>query len=67
MPCANNAATDAAARMRAPGGQSYQDSAAGVPSTAADDEQPATPNVAGERGHPLRLLQLVVPWTLIPS
>ena len=43
MPCANNAATDAAARMRAPGGQSYQDSAAGARSTAggsAIDDDP---------------------------
>ena len=38
--------------MRAAGEQAIQDSAAGVSSAAADNEQPATSNVAGARGHP---------------
>ena len=45
------AATEAAARMRAVGEQDTQDSKAGDYSPA-DDEQPATPIVAGARGHP---------------
>ena len=51
MHCANKAAADAAAQMRAAGDQAYPCSAAGDSSPAAD-KQPATPNVAGARGHP---------------
>ena len=48
------AATEAAARMRAAGEQDTQDPSAGDYSPAADDddEPPATPIVAGARGHP---------------
>ena len=42
MRCASKGASKAAARMRA----------AGVLSPADADKQPATPNVAGARGHP---------------
>ena len=48
----SKAATEAAARMHAAGDQDTQDSAAGDYSPAADDEQPATPIVAGARGYP---------------
>ena len=48
----SKAATEAAARMRAAGEQDTQDSAASDYSPAAADEQPATPIVAGARGHP---------------
>ena len=44
-------ATEAAARMRAAGDHDTQGSAAGNYSPAAADEQPATPIVAGARGH----------------
>ena len=52
MRCTNKAAADAAARMRAAGEQASPCSAAGDSSPAAADKQPATPNVAGARGHP---------------
>ena len=52
MHCANKAATDAVARMRAAGEQPSQDSTTGDLSPAAADRQPATPNVAGAHGHP---------------
>ena len=52
MSCANKAASEAAARMRVAGEQATQDSAAGVSSPAAANEQPATSNVAGARGYP---------------
>ena len=48
----SKASTEATARMRAVGEQDTQDSAAGDYSPAADDEQPATPIVAGARGYP---------------
>ena len=49
--CANKAVSEADARIRAAGEQAAQDSAAGISSPAAD-KQPATPIVAGARGHP---------------
>ena len=52
MRCANNADTDAAARMHVAGEEASQDSAAGDRSLAAADKQPATPEVAGARRHP---------------
>ena len=52
MRCANKAATDASARMRAAGEKASQDSAAGDRSPAAADKQPKTPKVAGARSHP---------------
>ena len=48
----SKAATEAATRMRAAGDHNPQDSAAGDYSTAAANKQPATPIVAGARGHP---------------
>ena len=52
MRCANKAAADAAAQMRAAGEQASPCSAAGYSSPAAAGKQPATPNVEGARGHP---------------
>ena len=52
MRCASKAASEAAARMRAAGEQAFQNSAAGVSSPAAANEQPATFNIVGARGHP---------------
>ena len=52
MRCENKAATEAAARMPAAGEQASQDSAASVNYPAAANKNPATPNVAGARGHP---------------
>ena len=51
MSCANKAASEAAARMRVAGEQATQDSVAGGSSPAAANEQPATSNVTGARGH----------------
>ena len=50
MRCANKAATEAAAWMRAAGEQVTQVSVSGVLSTATA-KQPIAPTVAGERGH----------------
>ena len=52
MRCANKAATESAGRMRAAGEQVNEYSAAVVSSPVAVDNQPATINVAGARGHP---------------
>ena len=52
MRCANKAATEADARMRAAGEQPNKDSVSGDNSPAASNKQPATPNVEGARGHP---------------
>ena len=52
MSCAIKAASEEAARMRAACEQVNLDSAAGDVTPAAVDKQPASPNVAGERGHP---------------
>ena len=51
MRCANKAATEAAAQMRAAGEQVNQDSIAGVSSLSAADKHPGTSNSAGARGH----------------
>ena len=48
----SKAATEASVRMRAAREQDIKDSVAGGYSPAAADEQPATPIVAGARGHP---------------
>ena len=52
MRCANKAATDADAQMRAAGEQESQDAAAGDSSPDDANKQPATPNVSGASGHP---------------
>ena len=52
MRCANKTATDAAARVRAAGEQTFQDLAAGTMSPAAADKQPETSKATGARGHP---------------
>ena len=52
MRCASKAASEAAAQMRVAGVQATQGSATGVSSPAAANEQPATSNVSGARGHP---------------
>ena len=52
MRCANKAASEAAARMRAAGEQDTQALSAGDNAPAADNKQPATPTVAGARGYP---------------
>ena len=52
MRCADKAALKAAARVRAAGGETHQDPAAGASSPAAANKQPATPDVAGARGCP---------------
>ena len=52
MRCANMDAANAAAQVRAAGEQASQDTAACDALPADDDEQPATPDVAGARGHP---------------
>ena len=73
MRCASKTASESAARMRAAEEQAIQDSAAGVSSAAADNEQPATSNVSGARGHPRAFsssqlrLRVVVPWTSTPN
>ena len=51
-PMTSKASTEAPARMRAAGDQDTQDPAAGDYTLASADEQPATPIVAGARGHP---------------
>ena len=72
MRCANKAATEVAARMRAAGEQAIQDSSAGVKSPAAANKQPATPIVAGARGSPRASFssaasaEVVVEWTKVP-
>ena len=48
----SKATTEAAARMCAAGEQDAQDSVAGGYPPATADNQPATPMVAGARGHP---------------
>ena len=52
MRCANKAVPEAAARMRASGKRSRQDSAAGVDSSADANNQLAILNGAGARCHP---------------